>query len=52
MGESDRMLNSVLNGDWGNSVPGRQFKKGAPGHVYFLNNRPREGATYFAAIMN
>ena len=22
------MLNSVLNGDWSNSVPGRQFPKG------------------------
>ena len=26
--ESDAMLNSVLNGDWSNSVPGRQFPKG------------------------
>ena len=26
--ESDPMLNSVLNGDWSNSVPGRQFPKG------------------------
>ena len=24
----DPMLNSVLNGDWSNSVPGRQFPKG------------------------
>ena len=26
--ESDPMLNSILNGDWSNSVPGRQFPKG------------------------
>ena len=26
--ESDPMLNSVLNGDCSNSVPGRQFTKG------------------------
>ena len=26
--ESDPMLNSVLNGDWSNSVPGRQFPNG------------------------
>ena len=25
--ESDPMLNSILNGDWSNSVPGRQFPK-------------------------
>ena len=25
---SDTMLNSVLNGDWSNSLPGRQFPKG------------------------
>ena len=27
-GESDAMLSSILNGDWSNSVPGRQFLKG------------------------
>ena len=26
--KSDPMLNSILNGDWSNSVPGRQFLKG------------------------
>ena len=26
--ESDPMLNSILNGDWSNSVPGRQILKG------------------------
>ena len=26
--ERDPMLNSVLNGDWSNSVPGRQIKEG------------------------
>ena len=26
--ERDPMLNSVLNGDWSNSVPGRQIPKG------------------------
>ena len=26
--KSDPMLNSVLNGNWSNSVPGRQFPKG------------------------
>ena len=25
------MLNSILNGDWSNSVPGRQFPKGEGG---------------------
>ena len=28
------MLNSILNGDWSNSVPGRQFPRGAAlGHL-------------------
>ena len=34
--ESDPMLNSVLNGDWSNSVPGRQFPKGMTD--YFLGD--------------
>ena len=29
--ESDPIINSVLNGDWSNSVPGRQFPKGPRG---------------------
>ena len=27
--ESDPMLNSILNGDWSNSVPGTKFPKGS-----------------------
>ena len=26
--KSDPMINSILNGDWSNSVPGKQFPKG------------------------
>ena len=30
--ESDHMVNSVLYGDWSNSVPGRQIPKGCAAH--------------------
>ena len=34
--ERDTMLNSVLNGDWSNSVPGRQIPEGL---VRFIKTR-------------
>ena len=36
--QNDTMLNSVLNGDWSNSVPGRQFLKG---HLRSYTELPR-----------
>ena len=32
-GERDRMLNSVLKGDWSNSVPGRKIPEGPSANV-------------------
>ena len=37
--ERDPMLNSILNGDWSNSVPGRQIPEGVPlsPYIHFIN---------------
>ena len=36
--ERDPMLNSVLNGDWSNSVPGRKIPEGAAGIIDIAAN--------------
>ena len=36
MRESNPMLNSILNGDWSNSVHRRQFPKGCPNAYIFI----------------